>query len=104
MNPGQRMTCCGSALIGLAMAFSLAAQPTDSMPSRSPVSEADIAALDTNKDGRLSLNEARGDKKLAHDFSRLDRNSDGLLDTAEITGTGGGSLGDPEGDTTPPTP
>jgi hypothetical protein len=41
-------------------------------------------ALDTNKDGRISMPEASADPKLVEKFSTADKNGDGYLDNAEF--------------------
>ena len=43
---------------------------------------AKIMLLDTNKDGKISRQEARG--PFAENFDRLDTNKDGFLDRAEV--------------------
>ena len=40
-------------------------------------------ALDSNKDGRISMPEASVDPKLVDSFSTVDKNSDGYLDDSE---------------------
>ena len=45
--------------------------------------------LDTNKDGRISVSEARKDKAVAARFSKADANQDGYLDRAEFKTIGG---------------
>ena len=41
------------------------------------------AKLDTNKDGRISRDEAKADPRLAERFDQLDLNKDGYLDKAD---------------------
>lgn len=40
-------------------------------------------ALDSNKDGRISMPEASADPRLVETFSSADKNGDGYLDSAE---------------------
>ena len=49
-------------------------------PADQPVS---FAALDANKDGRISMPEASADPKLVESFSTADKNGDGYLDVSE---------------------
>ncbi|MGY1459688.1 MULTISPECIES: hypothetical protein [unclassified Luteimonas] len=46
----------------------------------------DMAALDTNGDGRLSGAEARANPTLSAEFAAVDNNGDGVLDTQELRG------------------
>ena len=43
-----------------------------------------IAALDADKDGRISKTEAQADKPFATRFAQLDANKDGYLDRVEL--------------------
>jgi len=43
-----------------------------------------FSTLDTNKDGKISLEEARADPGLYEDFAMLDVNHDGFLSPAEF--------------------
>ena len=45
---------------------------------------ASFAALDQDKDGMISVTEARGDKKIAAQFATADKNQDGFLSRAEF--------------------
>ena len=42
-----------------------------------------MAKLDTNKDGRISREEAKADPRLAARFDQMDVNKDGYLDKAD---------------------
>jgi len=42
-----------------------------------------LAKLDTNKDGRISAEEAKADPKFAEHFTKMDINKDGFLDKAD---------------------
>lgn len=42
-----------------------------------------IAKLDTNKDGRISAEEAKADPKFAEHFAKMDINKDGFVDKAD---------------------
>jgi HlyD family secretion protein len=60
--------------------------------------------LDTNTDGKISLEEAASDERTAGRFSETDKNGDGLLDRAEMTSgmaarmsRGAGGTGGPGG-------
>ena len=46
-----------------------------------------LSALDTNKDGLLSIEEAKVDPTLNNTFSELDVNQDGYLSESELTVT-----------------
>lgn len=46
-----------------------------------------IAKLDTNKDGKISKDEAK-DSRLAKRFDKIDKNSDGFITKDELTGKG----------------
>ena len=46
----------------------------------------DMAALDTNGDGRLSRAEARPNATLTAEFRAVDSNGDGTLDATELKG------------------
>ena len=45
---------------------------------------ASFAALDQDKDGMISVTEARGDKKVSAQFATADKNQDGFLSRAEF--------------------
>ena len=46
----------------------------------------DMAALDSNGDGRLTRAEANPNPTLSAEFAAVDNNSDGLLDAGELKG------------------
>ena len=43
-----------------------------------------IKALDKNNDGKISKEEAAGNPRLSENFAKIDTNSDGQLDEAEL--------------------
>ncbi|QOV88006.1 EF-hand domain-containing protein [Humisphaera borealis] len=43
-----------------------------------------IKRLDTDKDGKISKDEAKGNPRLTENFAKLDANSDGFIDEAEF--------------------
>ena len=45
---------------------------------------ASFTALDQDKDGMISVTEARGDKKVSAQFATADKNQDGFLSRAEF--------------------
>jgi len=67
------------ALIPLA-GFAADRNPDSTAPAGRSVS---FDALDTNKDGRISMPEASADPKLVESFSAVDKNGDGYLDSTE---------------------
>jgi Ca2+-binding EF-hand superfamily protein len=52
--------------------------------ARSELKPIAFSTLDTNKDGKISLEEARADPGLYEDFAMLDVNHDGYLSPAEF--------------------
>lgn len=52
-------------------------------PKSSSETSGSFDALDTNKDGRISMPEASADPKLIESFSKADKNGDGYLDASE---------------------
>ena len=62
----------------------LAAEPETMPPSETTGPGATFDALDTNKDGRISMPEASADPKLVESFSTADKNGDGYLDNTEF--------------------
>jgi EF hand domain-containing protein len=69
------------ALVPLAGIAAEADQNPD--PSAPTGQVASFDALDTNKDGRISMPEASADPKLVENFSRVDKDGDGYLDSSE---------------------
>ncbi len=45
---------------------------------------ASFAALDQDKDGQISVTEAKADKKVSAQFATADKNQDGFLSRAEF--------------------
>jgi len=62
--------------------MSAAAGGTAESPSAEPMGS--LAALDLNRDGKLSLAEAAGHSDIVTRFERADRNKDGKLTPAEF--------------------
>ena len=69
------------ALIPLA---GLAAEGEKTKPANPAGQGAAFDALDTNKDGRISMPEASADPQLVESFSSIDKNGDGYLDNSEF--------------------
>jgi len=74
-------------LVGLSTSPTWAADTERSKkPAEDPEVEREVSDLlqrfDTNKDGKISKDEAKG--KLAENFDRFDRNKDGFLDKDEL--------------------
>lgn len=66
---------------------SSAALAADTTSSASPPPQAQsFAALDTNRDGQLTFNEAFLHPQLSNNFNVLDSNADGLLSRGEAFG------------------
>lgn len=65
----------------LAMATAWASLPA-ALAQSAPQST--FEQLDTNKDGRISVSEARKDKTVAARFAAADANQDGYLDRTEF--------------------
>ncbi len=66
-------------LAGFAAADDQAADPA------APLAQtASFEALDTNKDGRISMPEASADPGLVESFATVDKNGDGYLDPTEF--------------------
>lgn len=62
----------------------LASIAGDKLPAPSgTVTSAQFDTLDTNRDGRISANEATSDSKIV--FAKADKNGDGYLDSTEFT-------------------
>jgi len=78
------MKLSNSLIAASIVALPLAAFAGDKDKTQAPtgtVSGAQFAALDTNRDGRVSPAEAATDSKL--EFSKVDKNGDGYLDLSE---------------------
>jgi osmotically-inducible protein OsmY len=74
------------ALLTLALAlavWSVQAQPGSEPPAAPTAQRADFQALDKNKDGYLSKQEAAGDREIAKRFAMFDMDSDGRLSESE---------------------
>ncbi len=70
-------------LILVHAAFALRAQPGAEPPVSPPAPRADFVALDKNKDGYLSKQEAAGDREIAKRFAMFDIDNDGRLTESE---------------------
>ena len=75
------IACTVVALIPLA---GLAAEGEKTRPASPAGESASFDALDTNKDGRISMPEASADPQLVESFSSIDKNGDGYLDNSEF--------------------
>jgi EF hand domain-containing protein len=51
------------------------------------------ASLDTNRDGKISREEAKASSELSSRFNELDKDRDGSLSAQELSGSAGGSPG-----------
>jgi Ca2+-binding EF-hand superfamily protein len=76
----MRMTGWISGLALAGLVSSVWAQGTQS--ELKPIA---FSAMDANKDGKVSLTEARADPELYAEFSMLDTNQDGFLTPAEFS-------------------
>ena len=72
-----------SALIVIPLA-GVAAEGGKTAPATPAGQSGSFEALDSNKDGRISMPEASADPKLVEGFSTADKNGDGYLDNAEF--------------------
>jgi Ca2+-binding EF-hand superfamily protein len=61
---------------------------TTAQAQGSPKPQLTFEQLDTNKDGRISVSEARRDKVVAARFAAADANQDGYLDRKEFDSIG----------------
>jgi hypothetical protein len=81
----------------------LAQTGSPSAPSKSPSSagssspgsgmskDSPLSRLDTNKDGYVSKNEAKGSAEVSKHFSTLDKDHDGKLSSSELSAASSGS-------------
>ena len=72
-----------AALVALIPLAGLAAEGEKTQPATPAGQSGTFDALDSNKDGRISMPEASADPKLVETFSSTDKNGDGYLDNAE---------------------
>jgi len=73
------------ALLAAPLVFAQAAKMDGAPGNSSRASlDASMARLDTNNDGMLSRDEAKGNKRLAKAFDRIDSNKDGMLSRDEL--------------------
>jgi hypothetical protein len=72
-----------AALVALVPLAGLAAEGEKTQPATPAGQSGTFDALDSNKDGRISMPEASADPKLVETFSTTDKNGDGYLDNAE---------------------
>jgi hypothetical protein len=75
------LACTVLALVPLA---GLAAEGEKTRPASPAGQTGSFDALDTNKDGRISMPEASADPQLVESFSSIDKNGDGYLDNSEF--------------------
>jgi Ca2+-binding EF-hand superfamily protein len=78
-----RLLAAAIALIPLAGIAGQEPQQTPPEPATTTDQSGSFEALDTNKDGRISMPEASADPKLVEGFSTADKNGDGYLDNSE---------------------
>jgi hypothetical protein len=62
----------------------VAAEGDKTQPKMPSGQSASFDALDSNKDGRISMPEASADPQLVESFSTADKNGDGYLDNSEF--------------------
>ncbi|HZF26680.1 MAG TPA: hypothetical protein VEZ88_10510 [Steroidobacteraceae bacterium] len=65
-------------------AFLMLALFVSSAPAGAQDATASFAALDKDKDGMISVTEARADKQIAAKFAAADKDQDGFLSRAEF--------------------
>ncbi|HEU5135117.1 MAG TPA: hypothetical protein VFU13_08245 [Steroidobacteraceae bacterium] len=73
-----------AAAIALIPLAGVAAEGEKTQPAVPAGQSGSFDALDSNKDGRISMPEASADPKLVETFSTTDRNGDGYLDNEEF--------------------
>ncbi len=71
-----------------AAALSAAMTPTTVAAQSAPRPQMTFEQLDANKDGRISVSEARKDKIVAARFAAADADQDGYLDRKEFASIG----------------
>ncbi|MEO8017488.1 MAG: EF-hand domain-containing protein [Pseudomonadota bacterium] len=72
-----------AAVVALVPLAGIAAEGAKPLPAVPAGQSGSFDALDTNKDGRISMPEASADPKLVENFSTADKNGDGYLDNDE---------------------
>jgi len=72
-----------TAVVALIPLAGVAAEGQKTEPATPAGQSGSFEALDSNKDGRISMPEASVDPKLVETFSTTDKNGDGYLDNAE---------------------
>ena len=73
-----------AAVIALIPLAGVAAENEKTRPATPAGQGGSFDALDSNKDGRISMPEASADPNLVEAFSTTDKNGDGYLDNAEF--------------------
>ena len=63
-------------------------------PAAAMRTEAQIQAMDVDRDGKITREEAARHPELLEVWKERDRNGDGALEASELSGSGGGSLGE----------
>jgi Ca2+-binding EF-hand superfamily protein len=72
-----------AAVIALIPLAGAAAEGEKTRPATPATQSGSFDALDSNKDGRISMPEASADPNLVETFSTTDKNGDGYLDNDE---------------------
>ena len=73
-----------AAVIALAPLVAVSAEGAKTHPATPAGESLSFDALDSNKDGRISMPEASADPALVENFSSTDKNGDGYLDNDEF--------------------
>lgn len=73
-----------TAVIAMAPLVAVSAEGAKAGPAMPAGESLSFDALDSNKDGRISMPEASADRALVEHFSSTDRNGDGYLDNDEF--------------------
>lgn len=73
-----------AALSALVPLVGIAAEGAKTQPATAAGQGGSFEALDSNKDGRISMPEASADPKLVEHFASVDKNGDGYLDNDEF--------------------
>lgn len=83
MNAMIKVTAL-AAVLAAGAAFAQQTPPPASSSPSADTSSMDYSKLDTNGDGVISKDEAKGDANLSSQFSTLDTDKDGKLSSSEL--------------------